>query len=60
MFRIRVIREEKQISQTELARMAGISQPYLHDLEADKRGARQETLEKIADALGVEVEDLKE
>ena len=44
--------------QTELAIAAEISQPYLHDLEHNRRGARPETLERIAKALGVKVKDL--
>ena len=40
------------------AAKANISQPYLHDLENGNRGAKRETLERIAKALNVEVEDL--
>ena len=46
------------MTQTELAQLADISQPYLHDLENERRGARPETLERIAAALGVTVEEL--
>ena len=58
MNNIKMIREEKGISQRKLSAQAGVSQPYLHDLEADKRGARPETLERIAAALGVSVNAL--
>ena len=59
MYKIKALREEQNIAQIELARRVGVSQPYLHDLENNKRGARQETLEKIAAELGVKVEDLE-
>ena len=58
MYRIRELREEKQITQKELAIAANISRPYLHDLEYNRRGAKPETLQRIADALGVPVEEM--
>lgn len=60
MNRIKSIREEIKMTQTELAQLADISQPYLHDLENNRRGARPETLERIAAALGVTVEELSD
>ena len=39
--------------------MAGVSPPFLYDLENGRRGARPETMERIAAALGVTVEELK-
>lgn len=59
MNRIKEIRESKRIGQKELASLAHISQPYMHDLENNRRGAKPETLVRIADALGVSVDDLK-
>ena len=47
------------MSQNELARAANVSQPYLYDLERGARGAKPETLARIAEKLGVKVEDLK-
>ena len=58
MNRIKEIREEKKISQNQLARIAGISQPYLCDLERNRRWAKPETFQKIADALNVPVSSL--
>lgn len=58
MYRIKDIREIMKISQTELAAAANVSQPYLHDLENNRRGARPETLARIAEALGVTVDEL--
>ena len=56
--RIKEIREEKGISQKELAALAQISAPYLYDLENNHRGARPETYERIAFALNVSVNEL--
>lgn len=58
MNRIKEIREYMKITQTELSKMVNVSQPYLHDLENNRRGAKPETLERIADALGVSVNDI--
>lgn len=60
MNRIKEIREEKKVTQKALAEAAKISQPYLYDLENNRRGARPETLARIAEALGVSVGDLIE
>lgn len=59
MNRIREIRKLMGVTQTALARAANISNPFLHDLELGARGAKPETLERIAEALGVTVEQLK-
>lgn len=55
---VRKVRREKDITQTELARLAGVTQPYLVDLEHGRRGAKASTMKRIADALGVTVEEL--
>lgn len=60
MYRIREVREAKGITQSFLASSALVSQPYLSDLEYNRRGAKPETLKRIADVLGVTVEELKE
>ena len=58
MNRIKEIREFMGIKQKDLAIKAGVSQPYLFDLENQRRGAKRETLERIAAVLGVNVSDL--
>lgn len=58
--KLRFIRRMQDITQTELANAAGITQPFLVDLEKGRRNAKPETWMRIADALGVTVEDLKE
>ena len=59
MNRIKEVRERLKVSQLELARRAGVSQPFIHDLENENRNAKPETMRKIADALGCSVDDLK-
>lgn len=56
--KIKKLRELFRVSQIQLSIKAGVSQPYLCDLENNRRGAKPETLQRIADALGVSVEDL--
>lgn len=60
MNNIRLIREERKLSLSGLAARAEISAPYLLDLERGARGAKPETLERIAAALGVTVPELLE
>jgi len=59
MNRIKEVRQMMRVSQIELARSAGVSQPFLCDLENNRRGAKPETLARIANALGVHVTDLE-
>lgn len=54
------IRREKGITQAALANATNLSQPFIHDLEKGNRGAKRETLNKIAAALGCNVSDLVE
>ena len=60
MNKIKEIREAQGMTQTELAARAMVSQPYIHDLENNNRGAKRDTLERIANALGVSVDELTE
>ncbi len=55
---IKAIRLTKRITQKALSEMAQVSQPYLFDLENNNRGAKPETMQRIADALGVTVDEL--
>lgn len=57
--RIKEVREQRGLQQKELANQVGLSAPYLHDLENNRRGAKPETLQRIADALGVPVAELQ-
>ena len=58
MNRIKEFRKKCKKTQKELAELVGISQPFLHDLENNRRGAKPETYQRIAEALGVTVAEL--
>lgn len=60
MNHIKEVREHLRISQIELARKAGVSQPFLCDLENNRRGAKPETYKRIADSMGVDVSEITE
>jgi transcriptional regulator with XRE-family HTH domain len=55
---IRRIREERGMSQRALADRAGVVKSTIYEAEAGRHIPRIQTLEKIADALGVEIADL--
>ena len=60
MNNIKLIREQKGISQKSLAMAVNVSQPYIYDLENGHRNAKPETWERIAEALGCTVDELRE
>ncbi|OGO17255.1 MAG: XRE family transcriptional regulator [Chloroflexi bacterium RBG_16_48_8] len=55
---IRIWRNFRALTQQELADKAGISKPYLSQIETGKRTGTAEVLAAIADALGVTVDDV--
>jgi DNA-binding XRE family transcriptional regulator len=55
---IRVWREYRGLTQQQLADQAGISKPYLSQLESGKRTGTLEVLQAIAQALGLDLEDV--
>lgn len=55
---IRVWREYRALTQQQLAEKAGISKPYLSQLESGKRSGTTDMLKKIAQALHVNLEEL--
>lgn len=57
--RIRELRNQKDLSLRELASKVGVSAPFLTDVENQRRFPAEDTLEKLAGALGTTVEDLK-
>ena len=60
MNQVKAVREAKGFTQQQLADMASVSRPFLVDVEKNRRGAKPETWQRIADALGVSVKELKE
>ena len=57
---IRVWRDHRGLTQQQLAGAAGISVPYLSQLESGKRTGSPHVLAAIADALGVALDDIVE
>ena len=55
---IRVWREYRGLTQQHLAEKAGISKPYLSQLESGKRNGTTDVLKTLAQALQVSLEDL--
>jgi DNA-binding XRE family transcriptional regulator len=55
---VRVWREHRGMTITELAKAAGLSQPYLSQIESGARQGTTDTLAAIAGALGLEIDDL--
>jgi transcriptional regulator with XRE-family HTH domain len=55
---LRHLREERALSQEELARLAGLSRATIVSLETGKAGAQYATIRKLAKALGVELAEL--
>jgi DNA-binding XRE family transcriptional regulator len=55
---IRIWRNFRGLTQQELADQAGISKPYLSQIETGKRTGTAEVLAAIASALGVTIEDV--
>lgn len=60
MNRIKEVREAQGLTQQELASRVNVSRPYIVDLEKGRRGAKPETWARIAEALGVKVDELRE
>jgi transcriptional regulator with XRE-family HTH domain len=55
---LRRVREERQMSQADLARLAGVSPSAISQAEAGHRGLALETVLTLAEALGVGVDNL--
>jgi DNA-binding XRE family transcriptional regulator len=55
---LRVWREHRGLSQSELARRAGVHRVTIADIEAGRAGGSVPVFKSLADALGVTVDDL--
>ena len=55
---IKVWREFRDMSQQQLAEIAGISKPYLSQIENDKRRGTTEVITAIAKALKISIDEL--
>ncbi len=55
---VRVWREHRGLTQKQLAKVAGISVPYLSQIESGKRQGSAEVLAAIAKGLGLSLDDI--
>lgn len=55
---VQALRRERGLSQEELAHRAAMHQTYLSGVERGRRNPSVLVLARIADALGVDIEDL--
>ena len=58
--RLRELRDRADLSVRELAKRIGVSSPFLSDIELGRRFPSGEVLGKLATALNVPLEDLKQ
>ncbi|EUB95419.1 helix-turn-helix domain protein [Rhizobium sp. CF080] len=56
--RIRTFRAYRKMTVSQLAEAAGISQPYLSEIEAGKKNGSVDVLKRIAAVLKVDLDDL--
>jgi transcriptional regulator with XRE-family HTH domain len=56
---IRQLRDERDLSLREFAKKLDVSAPFVSDIELGRRHPSEEVLAKIAQVLGVKVEDLR-
>jgi DNA-binding XRE family transcriptional regulator len=56
--RIRTYRNYRKLSVSDLAAAAGISQPYLSEIESGKKTGSVDVLKRIAAALKVDLDDI--
>lgn len=56
--RVKALREDRGLTQYALAPLACVSRTYLADVERGKRNVSLETVGKIAEGLGVSIEEL--
>ncbi len=55
---LRVWREHRGLSQSALARASGVNRVQIVEIEAGRNSGSVRTLRKLADALGVAVDDI--
>lgn len=58
--KLKKLREEKGLSQAELAKMAGVSQTAISDVETGSKMPKLDTAMKICKALNVKLMDVVE
>lgn len=56
---VRALRRERSLTQVALACLAGVSRPYLSDVERGAARPSVKVIESVAAALGVHVNDIR-
>lgn len=54
----KIIKDSKELNQQVVSNRVGISQPYLNEILNDNKSGSIELLDKIADAIGVSLQNL--
>jgi len=57
-FKILITREKRRLTQEKLASLAGLHRAYIGQVERGEKNIGLRNLEKIANALGVKIEEL--
>ena len=55
---LKIIRAHRKMTQAELAKVSGISRPYLTEIETGKKDGSLRAMKALAEALNVNVGDL--
>lgn len=58
--RLNQLRKEKKMSQEMLAELSGLNRPYISAIEQGKRNVSIEVIEKLAQALNIEIKNFFE
>ena len=58
--KVNVLRKGKGLSQEELAEKSGLNRPYISAIEQGKRNVSLEVIEKLAEALEIEIKEFFE
>ena len=58
--KVNALRKGKNLSQEDLAEMSGLNRPYISAIEQGKRNVSLEVMEKLAEALEIEIKEFFE
>jgi len=58
--KVKLLRKGKELSQEELALKSGLNRPYISGIEQGKRNISLEVIEKLAEALDIEIKEFFE
>ncbi|UZD22287.1 helix-turn-helix transcriptional regulator [Algoriphagus halophytocola] len=58
--KVKLLRKAKELSQEDLADKSGLNRPYISAIEQGKRNVSLEVIEKLAEALDIEIKEFFE